>query len=82
MQFKNILESYDGLGIIRTVNKQTGEIVIITHLESESTIKELIASVAVELNIRFTEKIPENPEDWLLLSLKSTGEYSNKSNEQ
>lgn len=42
---KFILESYEGLGIVRTLNRPSGEVVILALKDTQKTIFELLASL-------------------------------------
>ena len=63
---KFTLESYEGLGILRTINPQTGEVVVLALQDTVQTVEELIDSVADELSLRRVAA-PENANaDWLM----------------
>lgn len=54
--FKFVLESYEGLGVIRTLNPETGEIVIFTTEHTKKDLLELIESLKSELQIEEQQK--------------------------
>ena len=63
---KFILESYEGLGELRTLNSHTGEVVILAIIETKNIVSCIITEFETRLGIR---EIPA-PEyldgDWLL----------------
>ena len=68
VQIKNILETYDGMtGELRTLNAEKGEIVVFAMPDTEKNVRELVASLSEELEIKEVEP-PEDIEggDWLL----------------
>ena len=65
---KFLVESYEGLGVLRTLNRHTGEVVVLAPFESEETVGELLEELRGELSLEDLE-IPEGAgEDWLLYS--------------
>ena len=66
VELKFTLESYEGIGILRTINPQTGEVVILAVEDSAVELRAIIDSVSVRLELREIPA-PENlDEDWLL----------------
>ena len=63
---KSILESYEELGIIRTLNKARGEIVILALKDTESELLALLESIRSEMSFRITPPPEGMAEDWLL----------------
>ena len=65
---KSILESYEELGIIRTLNRLTGEIVILALKDTEKPLLELLDALQKEKEIDFRIVPPPDipSEDWLL----------------
>lgn len=66
---KFILESYEGLGIIRTLSVKRGEVVILSPTDSFTPLQELLEDLEPELK---HHQIPPPQEsisaDWLLAS--------------
>ena len=64
---KFLLESYEGLGIIRTLNAERGRLVIIAPPDSMQTLHELLKSLQNELSLEIMDTIPsEARADWLV----------------
>lgn len=68
---KSILESYDELGIIRTLNRARGEIVILAVAGNVSELQQVLAAVKTEIDFEIipqpsVELSSESCEDWLL----------------
>ena len=67
VRLKSLIESYEALAEMRTLNPQTGEIVLLALGDTAATLQQLVASVAEELHIR---EIPQpdvaETNDWLL----------------
>ena len=63
---KSILESYEELGIIRTLNKDRGEIVILALPDTKHELLALLESLRDDLTFRITPPPPDAGEDWLL----------------
>ena len=57
---KAVLESYDEIGILRTLNKDTGEVVILAVSDLKSELDDLLEGISAELE--FT--IQESPLNW------------------
>lgn len=70
---KFIVESYELLGIIRTVDPETAVIVLLVLEDSLQLAREVLAALAGEVDI---EEIPRPPglgDDWLLADLAAPG---------
>jgi hypothetical protein len=63
---KNLIEIYEGLGIVRTLNRAEGEIVILALKDTQSIIEKLIKDHAEELQMHPKSLPPDVSEDWLL----------------
>ena len=64
---KFIMESYEGLGIIRTLNAERGRLVIIAPSDSMQTLHELLHSLKGEISLEILDTIPpETKTDWLM----------------
>ncbi|MDR2337539.1 MAG: DUF4911 domain-containing protein [Deltaproteobacteria bacterium] len=63
---KFILESYEGLGIIRTLNAERGRLVIIAPSDSMQTLKGLLKSLKNEIFVEEIDAPPEISSDWLM----------------
>lgn len=63
---KSILESYDELGIIRTIDKRRGDVAVLCVPDLKRELEALLHSVSAEVGITFLP-IPETSgEDWFL----------------
>lgn len=63
---KFILESYEGLGILRTLNSQTGEVVILAVEETLGIVNQVLETLEDELHLRRIPPPASVAEDWLL----------------
>ena len=69
VDLKFLLESYEGLGILRTLNRKTGFVVILALQDSKADIERFIADVGERLEMRLVAPPPQaENEDWLLAS--------------
>lgn len=73
-ELKFILESYDGLGIIRTLNRKTGSVVILALRDTRASVDGLIESLSEEMSIRVVPPPEGVTEDWLVTSLAANSE--------
>ena len=78
VELKALLESYDELGVLRTLNRKTGVVVILTLSDLAETLDALLGSVTVELGLQ--RGTPEEfgladslGEDWMVTALASEG---------
>jgi hypothetical protein len=65
-QFKFLIESYDGLGIVRTLNRLSGEVVVLAPRDTASTVDALLTSIKNELELQILPAPEAENEDWLL----------------
>ncbi|GEM_PF-967130 len=63
---KFLVESYDDLGILRTLNPEKGEVVILTVKDSLSTLHELLDSLKDNLRLQILPQPEDLTGDWLL----------------
>ena len=65
---KAILESYDELGVLRTLDQKTGDVVILSLPDLKADLDGLLESMANEINFTILDSAPENkaPGDWLI----------------
>lgn len=61
-----LLESYDGLAIMRTLDATHGEVVVLTSVELMHIVAEFIDSVRMQLDILQIEQPKSLASDWLL----------------
>ena len=66
VELKFLLESYEGLGIIRTLNQQTGEIVVLATTDTAAEARRVLESAAEALELRFVPTPESVSGDWLL----------------
>ena len=65
MQLKFTLETYEGLGILRTLNSKKGEVVILAIDDTIESLKELLENLKKELDFREIEQPKDLDGDWL-----------------
>ena len=49
-----VLDSYEGIGIMRTADEHAGKIIIYTTQHDEATVKELLAAMEAEEGLKIT----------------------------
>ena len=67
---KSILESYEHLGELRTLDPKTGELVILALSDTEETVRSLLNSLIGKYNVRFIPQPKIRTKDWLMAELK------------
>lgn len=66
VELKTAIESYEGIGIVRTLNPDTGDVVILALGDTAETLREIIKSLAGLFDI-CELPLPESwNDDWLL----------------
>jgi hypothetical protein len=66
VSIKSIIEGYEGLGIVRTLNSQTGEVVILALEGTAEEIHKIVDDIRISLDLRMIPIPPSADEDWLL----------------
>ena len=66
VELKFTLESYEGIGIIRTLNKNIAEVVIIATKDSLSIVNDVLDSLKQELDFTVIPPPASINDDWLL----------------
>ena len=75
--FNFIVESYEGLGEVRTICPEKGQLVVLTLPDMETAVRELVASIQSEISIRIIPKPAEIENDWLLDNLVGVYVFQN-----
>ena len=57
---KAILESYDELGVLRTLDQKTGDVVILSLPDLKPALEGLLSSLVNEINFTILEAAPSN----------------------
>ena len=73
-ELKFLLESYDGIGIIRTLNRKTGVVVILALRDTIETVRALVESIRDEFSIRVIPAPEGATEDWLVTSMAANSD--------
>ena len=68
VHLKCYLESYEGLGELRTLDRDKGEVVILAIEDTIADVRSFVASVQVELDIVEIDQPESVKNDWLLNS--------------
>ncbi len=63
---KFLVESYEGVGIVRTLDRHAAIIVILVPPDVETTAREIVAAIAAQIPCEELAWPPEASEDWLL----------------
>jgi hypothetical protein len=66
VSIKSIIEGYEGLGIVRTLNPQTGEVVILALEGTVEEVHKILEDIRTPLNLRIIPIPPSADDDWLL----------------
>ncbi len=65
-EFKFLLESYDELGVLRTLDPERGEVVVLAIPDSLATLHELLDTLKEELSLEIIPPPPSLKDDWLM----------------
>ncbi len=65
-----LIESYEGIGIVRTLDRHKGEIVVLALPDTISVLTNLLDSLADDLSLRVVPPPDSLKDDWLLSSWK------------
>lgn len=63
---KFTLESYEGLGVLRTINAQSGEVVFIALKDTAAHVRELFEQMRQTISFREIPLPADADENWLL----------------
>ncbi|MBP9838550.1 MAG: DUF4911 domain-containing protein [Proteobacteria bacterium] len=63
---KSLIETYEGLGVVRTLNRLNGELVILSLDETKQDLENLLHSLKSEIEFHIISKPASLCEDWLL----------------
>jgi len=66
VELKLILESYEGIGELRTLDNRKGEVVILAVKDTEQIARELVADIKEQIGVREIPKPDDLSGDWLL----------------
>ncbi len=66
---KFVFESYEGVGIVRTLNRRQAIIVVLAVTDFEATARGIIESLRDLIDIEEVAAPPDAGDDWLLASL-------------
>ncbi len=69
---KSIIESYDDLGILRTLDADRGEIVVLAVSDTLSTLNALLESIKDEVGFEIIPPPPSLEKDWLMADFLSS----------
>ncbi|MBM4261098.1 MAG: DUF4911 domain-containing protein [Deltaproteobacteria bacterium] len=67
---KFVIESYEEVGIIRTVYRKQAVIVLLTMPAYLEVARQIISSLEKEISIRVIPRPAEKTDDWLMLELE------------
>ena len=76
VSLKFVLESYEGIGVVRTLDPLRGEAVVLALEDTKEIAHNIISSVAGELSIRFIPAPQSMAGDWLLSEVEADGAKS------
>jgi hypothetical protein len=63
---KFVIESYEGIGIVRTLDRRAAIIVVLSTEDFAGVVREVVASIAEAVPCQEIATPPEAQEDWLL----------------
>jgi hypothetical protein len=63
---KFLIESYEGIGIVRTLERHAAIIVVLSTPDFAGVVRDVVASIAARLPCTEIPRPPEAQEDWLL----------------
>ena len=65
---KFLLETYEGIGELRTLDNDKGLVVILALTDTKEIVEKMLASEKTSLKWEYTTDIPDLKNDWLMLS--------------
>jgi hypothetical protein len=71
---KFVVESYEGLGIVRTVDRAKAIVVVLATRELAAETRRVVQALARELEAREIGRPPDLPDDWLMRELATEDE--------
>ncbi len=71
VRLKFTIESYEGIGVVRTLNSNTGEVVILALDDTVNTVREVVETIKDDLSMRYIPPPESIEEDWLLKELET-----------
>ena len=71
MLIKFTLESYEDLGIVRTLDAEEGVLVILALKNSEQVVREILESVRDEFGLAIVPQPTDLSSDWLFEALRN-----------
>jgi hypothetical protein len=63
---KFVIESYEGIGIVRTLDRHAAIIVVLSTGDFAATVRAVVASIGARLPCAEIDRPAEAQEDWLL----------------
>jgi len=63
---KEVIESYEGIGIVRTLDRRAAIIVVLSTADFADAVRAAVASIAASLPCEEIPRPTEAREDWLL----------------
>lgn len=63
---KEVIESYEGIGIVRTLDRHAAIIVVLSTGDFAADVRDVVASISARLPCAEIDRPPEAQEDWLL----------------
>lgn len=65
VRLKFLIESYEGIGVLRTLDPERGLVVVLSVPDTVGTVLELIENLKPEIDCRELELPPDADEEWL-----------------
>lgn len=65
---KFVIESYEGVGIVRTIDRHAAIIVVLATSDFADTARRIVATIATRVPCEEIPRPPEAADDWLLCS--------------
>lgn len=73
---KFIFESYEDVGIIRTVDRQRAVIVLLAMTDFLDTARRILDSIATEIPLEIIPRPPDMKDDWFMAELLAESEQT------
>ena len=73
-----IFESYEGVGVVRTMDRKKALVVVLVVDDFSSTARAILSSLEKEIYLKEVPRPAEIGEDWLLQELKVQGLKSSR----
>lgn len=66
VNLRGVIESYEGIAEIRTLDREVGEVVLLALEDTASLVREILREIGPDLQLREIPRPPSTAFDWLM----------------